>query len=95
MGGKEFLNLVTILTLHIDPKNLKIPIIGVSQKVTIDDEVGRGCLETVWKLRNIVQRMQIRMDIADPYLPAEEFSSNVAFPGSSLLLSFTLADFFN
>ena len=49
MGGKEFLNLVTVLTLHIDPQNLKIPIIGVSQKVTIDDEGGRGCLETVWK----------------------------------------------
>ena len=46
MGEKEFLNLVTVLTLHIDPQNLKIPIIGVSQKVTIDDE-GGNC---VWKL---------------------------------------------
>ena len=28
MGEKEFLNLVTVFTLHIDLQNLKIPIIG-------------------------------------------------------------------
>ena len=32
MGEQEFLNLVTVLTLHIDPQNLKIPIIGPKKK---------------------------------------------------------------
>ena len=35
-GKKEFLNLVTVLTLHIDPQNLKIPIIGSKIKVVAD-----------------------------------------------------------
>ena len=35
MGEKEFLNLVTVLTLHIDPQNLKIPIIGARAKTKV------------------------------------------------------------
>ena len=31
-GENEFLNLVTVLILHIDPQNLTIPIIGLSSK---------------------------------------------------------------
>ena len=40
MGGKEFLNLVTVLTLHIDPQNLKIPIIGPKNKVVVNPIYG-------------------------------------------------------
>ena len=40
MGEKEFLNLVTILTLHIDPQNLKIPIIGQKNKVVVNPIYG-------------------------------------------------------
>ena len=40
MGGKEFLNLVTVLTLHIDPQNLKIPIIGSKKKVVVNPIYG-------------------------------------------------------
>ena len=36
MGEKEFLNLVAVLTLHIDPQNLKIPIIGPKKKVVVN-----------------------------------------------------------
>ena len=40
MGEKEFLNLVTVLTLHIDPQNLKIPIIGSKKKVVVNPIYG-------------------------------------------------------
>ena len=40
MGEKEFLNLVTVLTLHIDPQNLKIPIIGPKNKVVVNPIYG-------------------------------------------------------
>ena len=36
MWKKEFLNLVTVLTLHIGPQNLKIPIIGPKKKVVVN-----------------------------------------------------------
>ena len=36
MGEKEFLNLVTVLTLHIDPQNLKITIIGSKMNVVVN-----------------------------------------------------------
>ena len=36
MGEKEFLNLVTVLTLHIDPQNWKITIIGSQIKIMAD-----------------------------------------------------------
>ena len=39
-GGKEFLNLVTVLTLHIDPQNLKIPIMGPKKKVVVEPIYG-------------------------------------------------------
>ena len=40
MGGKEFLNLVTVLTLHIDPQNLKITIMGPKNKVVVNPIYG-------------------------------------------------------
>ena len=40
MGEKEFLNLVTVFTLHIDPQNLKIPIIGPKKKVFVEPIYG-------------------------------------------------------
>ena len=35
-GEKEFLNLVSVLTLHIDPQILKITIIGSKIKVVVN-----------------------------------------------------------
>ena len=40
MGEKEFLNLVTVLTLHIGPENLKIPIMGPKNKVVVNPIYG-------------------------------------------------------
>ena len=40
MGEKEFLNLVTVLTLHIDPQNLKITIMGPKNKVVVNPIYG-------------------------------------------------------
>ena len=35
-GEKEFLNLVSVLTLHLDPQILKITIIGSKIKVVVN-----------------------------------------------------------
>ena len=40
MGEKEFLNLVAVLTLHIDPQNLKITIMGPKNKVVVNPIYG-------------------------------------------------------
>ena len=40
MGEKEFLNLVTVLTLHIDLQNLKIPIKEPKNKVVVNPIYG-------------------------------------------------------
>ena len=62
-GKKEFLDLVTVLTLHIDPQNLEIPIIGSKIKV-VESGGWKKFLKFSRSPRNATQRRLARQNYA-------------------------------